>query len=184
MRVLFIVHATAWSDKASTAKPAIQRLISQGDFDQILEIVQSHFDIKSQRYVTHSGLVFEHEEISPVRFFSEELFGENPLFPMADAVTLVGGVFNSSEGCLNVAFEHMLHYYKGIGRPSEITIPISATYRAKGETWEDSFQVEQCVKDLAWRLLRAEMPFLITLDDVEITRTATRPLMRLRIEGH
>ena len=44
--------------------------------------------------------------------------------------------------------------------------------------------MEQCVKDLAWRLLRAEMPFLITLDDVEIARSGTSPLVRLRIEGH
>lgn len=180
---MFIVHATAWSDKASTAKEPIQRLISKGDFDRVIEIVQSWPEIKDQRYLSHGGLVLEHEEMSPVRFLAERLFGENPMFPAADAVTLVGGVFNSSEGCLNMAFEHLVQYHKRIGRPCQITIPVLATYRAKGESWEDAFQVEQCVKDLAWRLLRAEIPFVLELGGLGTIRVRENPLIRLEIEG-
>ena len=160
MNVLFIVHATAWSDKESIAKEPIQRLISEGRFDQIIEIIQSRPDIKDQRYLSHDGLVLEHDEISPVPFLANTLFGENPVFPAADSVAVVGGWFNAGEGCLNVAFEHMVRYYQRIGGHCEITVPLSATYRRA--------EVEQCVKDLE-RIL-------------SLACHETSPLIRLRIE--
>jgi len=183
VNVLFIAHATSWSDRASTAKTAIQRLIDEGQFDQIIEVVQSHFDIKKQRYLTHDGLVLEHNEISPVQFLSERLFGEEPIFPTADEVTLVGGVLNSGGGCLNYAFEHLIRFHKRVGRKCRITIPVAAAYRAKGESWEDPMQVEQCAKDLAWRLLRAEIPFTLESAGSKPMRVGRNPLIRLKIEG-
>jgi len=183
VKVLFIVHATAWSDKGSSAKEPIQRLISESDFDRIIEIIQARGDIKDKRYLSHDGLVLEHEEISPVPFLAQRLFGEDPIFPVADSVTLVGGVFNSSGGCLNVAFEYLVRHHKMISRPCEITIPVSATYRAQGEPWQDAFQVEQCVKDLAWRVLSAGIAFGLEMDGSERLCRGEDPLIRIRIKG-
>jgi len=160
LRVLFIVHATAWSDKESAAREPIQRLINEGTFDQIIEIIQSRPDIRGQRYLSHDGLVLEHDEISPVPFLRDRLFGDDPIFPPAKSVTLVGGWLNAGEGCLNVAFEHMARCFVRIGRSCEITIPLSATYR--------SAEAESCIGDLQ-RILSS-----VCHD--------TEPLIRLRIE--
>lgn len=176
MKVLFIVHATAWSDKKCTAKSSIQHLISHEHFDQIIEVIQSRTDIRSARYLNHGGLVLEHDEVTPVPFFREKLFGEQPLFPVADEITLVGGVLNSTGGgCLNVAFDYLIRYQQRIGNSCTITIPIQATYRADGEpAFQDfrdncqyQYQVEQFMKELVWKMLTAKISFELIMDNAE-----------------
>ena len=90
MSVLFIVHATAWCDKTCAAKEPIQQLITSGRFDRILEVIPSRQDIRTGRYLQHDGPLLEHEEVTPVPFFRDRLFGANSLFPAADRVTWSG----------------------------------------------------------------------------------------------
>ena len=190
MKVLFIVHATAWSDKQCVAKRPIQHLISHQHFDQIIEVIQSRTDIRGARYLNHRGLVFEHDEITPVPFSREKLFGEEPLFPVANAITLVGGVFNSTGGgCLNVAFDYLIRYQQRIGNPCMITIPIWATYRASGEpAFQDfrdncqyQYQVEQVMKDLVWKMLIAKISFELIVDNDEPITCGQDSFVKLKI---
>lgn len=184
MQVLFIVHATAWSDKERSVSIPIQNLIAFGNFDRIVEIVQSRPDIVEGRYLSHEGQVLQHDEISPVPFFEEKLFGKDQLFPTANSVTLVGGVFNTTGGgCLNVAFDHLVKYQRRMERPCIVNIPIWATYQAGGEQgWEDGQQVKQVTKDLIWKLLTAEFSFSATLNDEELVSWGSQPFVRLLVD--
>ena len=183
MRVLFIVHATSWCDKDRRAEPMVRQLISCGRFDQIIEVTSSEPEARGARYANHAGLVLEHGGVTPVPFFRDELFGEAPLFPTADAVTLVGGVLNSGGGgCLNVAFDFLVKHQQRLVRACEITIPIWATYPAwKEPWWEDPWRVEQVIKDLVWKMLAAEIPFELVMDDAKPIGCGHDVLVRLRI---
>ncbi|MFQ6042859.1 MAG: hypothetical protein ACE5PV_18530, partial [Candidatus Poribacteria bacterium] len=158
--------------------------------DQIIEVIQSRPDIRSARYLSHKGLIFEHDEITPVSFFREKLFGESPLFPVADAITLVGGVFNSTGGgCLNAAFDYLIRYQQRIDHPCAITIPVWATYQASGElAFQDirdncqyQYQVEQVTKDLVWKMLIAKISFELIVDNDELITCGQDPFVKLKV---
>jgi len=184
LRLLFIVHATAWSDKACVAQRPIQDLIDRGGFDQIVEVAQMRPDIKAGRYLNHQGTVFQHEEISPVRFFREDLFGEAPLFPSAEQITLVGGVLNYDGGCLNVAFDSLVRHMKHLSRPCTITIPFCATYREHDRpSWEKPWEVRVAMKDFAWKMLAAEVAFELSDDTGRRIASGREPLIKVGVQA-
>ena len=184
MQVLLIVHATAWSDKTCAAKAPIQQLIASGRFDQILEVIQVRPDIRAGRYLQHQGLLLEHAEVSPVPFFREQLFGATPLFPVADHITLVGGVFNATGGgCLNEAFDFLIRSQHRRRQPTRLTLPLRATYREHGHRWSDQpMEVGQVIKDIAWKLLRAHVPFALRVDEEEPVTSGQEALVTVHIE--
>lgn len=191
MDVLFIVHATAWCDKGCVARDPIQSLISTEQFDQIIEVIPSRPDVRDARYLDHPGLLIEHEGISPVQFFKVELFGEKAVFPIADEITLVGGVFNpTGGGCFNVAFDHLIRYQRRLDHPCTINIPIRATYQANKKPCPKNVdrhvyymgQVEQLIKDLVWKMLVARVSFEFTVDDGDPIPCDQHPLVKLKID--
>ncbi len=150
MTVLFIVHAISWSDKACSARPAIQEILERDRFDRTMEVVPVQPEIRASRYLHHGGEVLEHGGISPVPFFRETLFGTNPLFPRCEHVTLVGGHLNETGGgCLNVAFGYLAQHIHRTGKPSRVAVPLAATYNAgRAANWGSPSDVEQVARAL------------------------------------
>ena len=182
--VLFIIHATAWSDKRRVAKAPIQSLIAHGSVDDIVEVIPSREDIRAARYLEHSGTVLQHDGISPVSLFREHLFAPSALFPRGDAVTLVGGVLNhTGGGCLNVAFGHMVSFLVDQGISCVITIPLDATYGAKGlRPYAEPLEQELVLKDFAWKLLRARANFNLAIDGEELASCGPRADLELVVD--
>ena len=181
MNVLLIIHANSWSDKSCSAKPGIEKLIQSGDYDRIIEVASMHPDAYEGRYLFHNGTVFEHQGISPVSFFESDLFGEKASFPVADVVTLVGGVLNSTGGgCLNCAFNCLIGFQHRLKNACAINIPINAVYQAGSESWDER-SVEQAAKDLAWKMLIANIPFALAVDDRATVAFSNEPLLNVTI---
>lgn len=167
LKVLFIVHETAWSDKSSAAKNGTQKLIDEGQYDEIIEIIQSRQDIYERRYLKHNGKIYKHESISPTSFLSDVLFGGQPIFPLnADEITLVGGCVNSTGGgCLNEAFEYLIKYLHTFNKKCTINLPFHCTYQAGMDgSWKERFDMEQVVKDLTWKMLIKSIDFTVSID--------------------
>jgi hypothetical protein len=101
---------------------------------------------------------------------------------------VVGGVFNTGGGCLNVAFDHLIRYHQRLARSCTITIPIRATYRESGKpAWEDNykyyqFQVEQAMKDLVWKMLIAKVSFELIVDNGEPITCGQGSFVKLKID--
>jgi len=185
VEVLLIVHATSWSDKRRTAERPIAQLIVSGGFDSIIEIIPSRPDIKAARYLSHDGQVLEHDDITPVPFLRDQLFGDRPLFPAADRVTLVGGVINDTGGgCLNVTFDFLVRYLCRLSKYSTITVPIHATYSAEqAANWEDLFEIEQITKDLVWKMFTAKASFELIFANRQLeARLGPGPVIRLIVD--
>jgi len=166
------------------AKSPIQWLISHEEFDRIIEIIQTRPDIRSGRYLTHTGTILEHKEITPVRFLRERLFGAEPLFPEADEITLVGGVLNpTGGGCLNVAFGHMVRFCAHYERHCFIRIPVSATYGAGGHRVEaERDMLRQVVEDLVAKLRCTSAPFTLTVDGEETVASSAGALLNVVVD--
>jgi hypothetical protein len=186
MKTLLIIHANSWSDKTCSAKPGIEQLIRSGDYDTIIEVASKHPEAYDGRYLVHHGTVLEHQGISPVSCFESDLFGENALFPIADEVTIAGGVFNATGGgCLNCAFDCLVKLQRRLGRACIVDVPISATYRAGGEAW-DELSILEVVKDIAWKMLVAGIPFVLAVNLVNLGATVAsggeEPLLHVTVD--
>ena len=183
MRVLFIVHAISWSDKASLAAEPIAELIREPRWDAIIELVPSRADIRGTRYLAHHGIVFEHDNVSPVPFLAKKLFGQDPLFPRAHLVTLVGGVANATGGgCLNVAFDHLMRYQQRLKQSATVRLPLRAIYQAQGRRWCPA-DVEGFTRDLVSKLSNHGVPFELLRDGVSLQASHQgRPLVLVDLD--
>ena len=184
MRTLLIIHANSWSDKTCSAKPGIEQLIRSGDHDTIIEVARKYPEACDGRYLVHCGTVLEHQGISPVSFFESDLFGENALFPVADEVTITGGVLNATGGgCLNYAFDCLIAFQRRLGRACIVDIPMSAVYGKGGEGW-DELSVGLVAKDIAWKMLVAGIPFVLTVKPgATVSSGGTEPLLSVTVDS-
>jgi len=179
MKLLFIVHATSWSDKEIMAKEGIKNVLTNEKFDNIIEVIQSREDIYEKRYLTHNGIIYKHPDISPVNFFKDKLF--NNLFPLVDEVTIVGGTFNTTGGgCFNVAFDFLINYYVKNKKTTKINIIPNCIYNSDHQIFSDELIFEQCLKDLIWKLNKSNISFSFIYNDIKIINKDA--LIKIKVE--
>jgi len=128
--ILMIMHATSWSDKWMEAKEGINQLIENMMFDRVIEFIQERSDIYQKRYSIHNGEIHTHKEISPVPYLNQNLFNilDEINLVSNDTITICGGVYNESEGCLNVLLHKLNDYLQQRKLKISIIIPKFAIY--------------------------------------------------------
>ena len=167
MKLIFIIHATSWCDKDSIAKDGIIEILANEKFHHVIEVIHSRDDIYEKRYLLHDGIIFKHQEISPVNFFKNKLFKD--IFPLADEVTIVGGTFNKTGGgCFNVAFDYLINYYSKKNKQVKINILSNCLYNSDHQDFSDKFIFEQYLKDLVWKLCKSSIGFNLIYNDIKI----------------
>ena len=100
-------------------------------------------------------------------------------------MTLVGGVLNQTGGgCLNVAFRHLVEFLVVMALPCVVTIPLNATYGEGGaRPYAGSTELQQVLKDLAWKLLIAGAKFTLLLNGERLVACGTSADLEVAVDA-